>query len=47
MNNLEEKPKLDYSESSAFREVNGELRLNMEALSKGGDDPNEDTKNTE
>lgn len=41
MTDGEEKPPLDYSESSAFREVDGEPRLIMEALSKGGDDPNE------
>ena len=35
-----EKPEIDYEESDAFRMVDGEPRLRMEALSKGGDDPN-------
>lgn len=41
MSDSDGKPLLDYSESSAFREVDGEPRLIMETLSKSGLDPEE------
>lgn len=41
MTDREEKPLLDYSESSAFRVVDGEPRLIMESLSKSGLEPDD------